>query len=165
MILEYIVLYRYYGKEKKLYKKFNSNKDYCNYRNWMNSARGYTNVRFLKKKTENKNSIDLDKKKKTKSTKNVLLSKMLSDKKELKFYKFIYALIKGDSIVYIGQSGNIQSRLLSHQREGLKDFDYWSVVARLPYEIDSKGLNDLEEKYIKMFKPKYNLTHNVKKVL
>ena len=163
MIAEYIVLYKYYGRNRKLNKVFYNSKEYSSYKNWIISQRGYTNVRFLKKENKNKDEIKLEIKKNTKSTKDKLLNKLLSEKRDLKFHKFIYALINDEEVVYIGQTNNMQSRINTHRRDKTKEFTHFSIVSKLPNEIDKKGLDKLEEKYIKMFKPKYNVSHNAAK--
>ncbi len=163
MIAEYIVLYKYYGKDRKLNKVFYNSKEYSNYKNWILSKRGYTNVRFLKKENKSKDEVKLEIKKNTKSTKDKLLNKLLSEKRDLKFHKFVYALINNEEVVYIGQTKNMQSRISTHKRDKSKEFTHFSVISKLPNGIDKIGLDKLEEKYIKMFKPKYNVSHNAEK--
>lgn len=62
----------------------------------------------------------------------------------------IYFLIKEESVVYIGQSGNLLSRVGAHR--GNKDFDkvlYFNHPAEL--------LNSTEAALIRFLKPKYNI--------
>ena len=80
---------------------------------------------------------------------------ILRNKRNIKkeFY-CIYALIKNNKIVYIGQSSNILGRLSSHLNSN-KSFDSWSIIDSWSY-IDSDSFNKIEMEYIKKFKPKYN---------
>lgn len=80
----------------------------------------------------------------------ILINKRIIKKE---FY-CIYALIKKNKIVYIGQSSNILGRLSSHLNSN-KDFDSWSIIESWSY-IDSDSFNEIEREYIKTFKPKYN---------
>ena len=70
-------------------------------------------------------------------------------------YYCIYALIKNNKIVYIGQTSNIVSRLGQHINSK-KDFDSWSIVEHLGKFMHTLEMNKIELKYIKKFKPKYN---------
>ena len=74
---------------------------------------------------------------------------------------FIYCLIENNEIVYVGKTINIQSRILTHKRGEFKNFDSFSIIAKLPNEISDLELLKLEEKYIKLLKPKYNIIHNM----
>ena len=62
MKLEYIVKCSYYGASKTYNKVFYTEKEYLNFKNWINSKRGYTNIKFFKKSiTEtNKDSTKLE---------------------------------------------------------------------------------------------------------
>jgi len=91
-----------------------------------------------------------------KTYKEVLLSK-----REIKETYIIYALIKNDEIVYIGQSTNIMTRIGSHLHSE-KVFDSWCIVENLGVYTTSKEVSRLEEKYIRRFLPKYNKAHNAK---
>jgi excisionase family DNA binding protein len=62
----------------------------------------------------------------------------------------IYFLINENDVVYIGQSVNIHSRIAQHKNS--KTFDKFSYI-----ECEKSELSHLEVKYIKKFKPKYNL--------
>lgn len=64
----------------------------------------------------------------------------------------IYFLIKGNEIVYVGQTTNVHNRLQSHS-----DKDYDKVYFE---PVDASVLRTVEYKYIRMFRPKYNAMHN-----
>jgi len=164
MKLEYIIKCQYYGVSKTYNKVFYSDKEYLNFKNWINSKRGYTNTKFLKKTNEDNNTkelVELDIKLTNKTKKDSLKSYLLNNKKEILFYKFIYCLIEDNEIVYVGKTINIQSRILTHKRGEFKNFDGFSIIAKLPNEISDLELLKLEEKYIKLLKPKYNIIHNM----
>jgi len=164
MKLEYIVKCEYYGKGKSYNKIFFEEKEYLNFKNWITTTRGYTNVKFLKKETKesfNKDSIDLNKKISNKNKKEYLQSFLINSKKPILFFKFIYCLINDDEIVYIGKTINIQSRISTHHKDKSKTFNGFSIIAKLPNEISDNELLKLEEKYIKLLKPKYNIMHNL----
>ena len=164
MKLEYIIKCQYYGVSKTYNKVFYSDKEYLNFKNWINSKRGYTNTKFLKKTNEDNNTkelVELDIKLTNKTKKDSLKIYLLNNKKEVLFYKFIYCLIENNEIVYVGKTINIQSRILTHKRGEFKNFDSFSIIAKLPNEISDLELLKLEEKYIKLLKPKYNIIHNI----
>lgn len=65
---------------------------------------------------------------------------------------YVYFLLDGDEVVYVGKTSQPwPKRILDHIKNGAIDFD---DVWRL--EVDESSLNDVELKYIKKFKPKYN---------
>jgi len=164
MKLEYIVKCQYYGTSKTYNKVFYSEKEYLNFKNWINSKRGYTNTKFFKKSISDNNtkeSVELDIKLNNKTKKDSLKSYLLNNKKEILFYKFIYCLIEKNEIVYVGKTINIQSRILTHRKDNSKSFDSFSIITKLPNEISDSELLKLEEKYIKLLKPKYNIIHNI----
>ena len=164
MKLEYIIKCQYYGVSKTYNKVFYSDKEYLNFKNWINSKRGYTNTKFLKKTNEDNNTkelVELDIKLTNKTKKDSLKIYLLNNKKEVLFYKFIYCLIEDNEIVYVGKTINIQSRILTHKRGEFKNFDSFYIIAKLPNEISDLELLKLEEKYIKLLKPKYNIIHNM----
>jgi len=164
MKLEYIVKCQYYGVSKTYNKVFYSDKEYLAFKNWINTKRGYTNIKFLKKTNSDNNTkelVELDIKLTNKSKKDSLKSYLLNNKKEVLFYKFIYCLIEDNEIVYVGKTINIQSRIVTHKKGELKNFDSFSIIAKLPNEISDSELLKLEEKYIKLLKPKYNIIHNI----
>ena len=161
MKLEYIVKCDYFGTNKIYNKIFYSDSEYNNFKNWIKSKRGYTNIHFLKKELKNKDSVDLEIKQKNKTKKDSLKSYLISNKKEILFFKFIYCLIHNDEIVYVGKTINIQSRISTHKKDDSKIFNSFSIISKLPNEISDSELLKLEEKYIKLLKPKYNIMHNV----
>ncbi len=60
----------------------------------------------------------------------------------------IYFLIKDNIIVYIGQSINVEKRIVSHRD---KDFDSFRVIV-----CDNSKLLEYEKRLISLFKPKLN---------
>jgi hypothetical protein len=62
----------------------------------------------------------------------------------------VYFLIKGERIVYVGQSVNVLARVGSHAGAD-KDFDGWNYVRCLPEELDA-----LERHYIDTYRPILN---------
>jgi excinuclease UvrABC nuclease subunit len=160
MKLEYIVNCKYYGVAKVYNKVFYSDKEYFNFKEWITHKKGYTNVKFLKKVVEDRSVSPLQIKLQRKNTKDKLKQYLLHNKKEVLFFKFIYCLIHNDEIVYVGKTINIQSRILEHKKDRTKVFDSFSVISQLPNEIPDNELLSLEEKYIKLLKPKYNIIHN-----
>lgn len=161
MKLEYIVKCEYYGTSKVYNKIFYSDGEYNNFKNWIKSKRGYTNIHFLRKELKNKDSVEVEIKQNNKTKKETLTSYLINNKKEILFYKFIYCLISNNEVVYIGKTINIQSRISTHKKDKTKDFDSFSIVTKLPNEISDSELLKLEEKYIKLLKPKYNIVHNI----
>ena len=67
----------------------------------------------------------------------------------------IYFLYKGNEVVYVGQSVNIENRIQEHR--GSKDFDSYNYVL-----CDRGELNEKEAYYILKHRPSYNvnLPHN-----
>lgn len=63
---------------------------------------------------------------------------------------FVYLLLKGDDVVYVGQSINYTARIASHKHD--KDFDSFDLVPVSPHE----DLNLIEFAYIAKFQPKHN---------
>lgn len=70
---------------------------------------------------------------------------------------YVYFLIDKDKVVYVGQTKcTWPQRIDNHLREGQKVFDdVWYVG------VPIKELDNVEKKYIKKFKPKYNVTNNI----
>jgi len=164
MKLEYIVKCQYYGISKTYNKVFYSEKEYLNFKNWIKSKRGYTNTKFLKKSTEDNNTkelVELQIKINNKNKKESLKQYLISNKKQILFFKFIYCLIDNEEVVYVGKTINIQSRIITHKKDESKTFDSFSIITKLPNEISDSELLKLEEKYIKLLKPKYNIMHNI----
>lgn len=82
---------------------------------------------------------------------------VLSNAKSIPFNQYyIYALIKDQEVVYIGQSSNVMARLGSHIQERVKDFDSYAIVCKATHE----DVDAIERKYIEDLKPKYNIVHN-----
>ena len=61
----------------------------------------------------------------------------------------VYFLWMGDSLIYVGQSVDVLSRLLSHGLRG--QFDSFTMI-----ECPKEELADLETAYILLFKPPLN---------
>jgi hypothetical protein len=70
----------------------------------------------------------------------------------------VYFLFLNEQIVYVGQSGNVYSRIKTHIEEGVKIFNR-SFVQIIPPEIN---LLAVEKFYILKFRPKYNYETNAK---
>ena len=84
---------------------------------------------------------------------------ILDDKRTFKKSFIIYALIRNNEIVYIGQSKQILSRISAHLASE-KEFDSWSIVENLGEYCTAGELNRLEKKYIRKFIPVYNVNYN-----
>jgi hypothetical protein len=63
----------------------------------------------------------------------------------------VYFLLKQDEIVYIGQSVDCFSRVLSHMKDTSKDFNRACY-----FPVCREELDDIEETLIALFKPKQN---------
>ena len=87
-----------------------------------------------------------------------LESKIVMDKRGLNFAPCVYALIKDDEVVYIGQSYNIMARLTDHINSN-KVFDSYAIVEWCENKSSDYVL-DVEKKYIKELRPIYNVKHN-----
>lgn len=61
----------------------------------------------------------------------------------------VYFLVKGESVIYVGQSVNVHNRIMEH-RAG-KDFDGFAFVA-----CDESALDILESLYIHVLRPPLN---------
>lgn len=61
----------------------------------------------------------------------------------------VYFLIKGESVVYVGQSVNIAARLRDHQAD--KDFDSYSWI-----QCPRESLDVMESLYIHVLRPPLN---------
>jgi excinuclease UvrABC nuclease subunit len=58
----------------------------------------------------------------------------------------------GDEVVYVGQSLDIHKRIRSHLSEDVKDFNLFAFI-----EVeDPQLLNEMEERFILKYLPKYN---------
>ncbi len=73
----------------------------------------------------------------------------------------IYFLIESNEneIVYIGQSLDIMSRIMQHQRDILKDFDAFSIL-----ECSPEFLSTLEAHFIYKFHPRLNRSFPVNRI-
>jgi predicted GIY-YIG superfamily endonuclease len=88
---------------------------------------------------------------------------ILKSSREIKVRgSWIYALIDGNEIVYIGQSTNLIMRLGSHISQREKKFDRWAIVEDLGDYCSDNELNKMEKRYIRKYTPKYNHVHNPK---
>lgn len=70
----------------------------------------------------------------------------------------VYFLISKGSVVYVGSSVNCHERIECHRRGMMNKrikFDSYFIE-----EIDGDYFRVLEMKYIKEFRPKYNVVHN-----
>lgn len=161
MSLKYIVKCKYFGNNKTFYKDFISEREYNNYKNWLNNTRGYTNIQFLRKHTETLEAVDVKKKISLKNKREDLKHYLLNNKKPIAFNKFVYCLIHNSDIVYVGKSNNVQERILLHHKEGVKEFNSFAIIAKLSSETTDAEVLKIEENHIKLFKPKYNIVHNV----
>lgn len=63
----------------------------------------------------------------------------------------VYALIKDDEIIYIGQTNGIEHRINFHNR--IKEFDCYSIIEKDLTEVESV---ELETEYIIKFRPILN---------
>lgn len=68
------------------------------------------------------------------------------------YKSFIYFLLKNNIVVYVGQTKRGLFRPFSHKD---KDYDEMKIIL-----CEEKILNDLEDKFIIKYKPKYNRTVN-----
>lgn len=82
---------------------------------------------------------------------NQLLNPLDFQKFDLKERYVLYFLIHKDSVVYVGKTHYLESRLLAHKKD--KVFDCYSFIeCRNDLELDL-----LEFQYILFLNPKYNL--------
>ncbi|WNV48688.1 hypothetical protein [Pseudomonas phage Clover] len=65
----------------------------------------------------------------------------------------VYFLIRGDRIVYVGQSLNAPARILEHQREAIKKFERVFI-----HFLPPESLVAVEGLYIGLYQPEYNKT-------
>lgn len=64
----------------------------------------------------------------------------------------VYFLLKGQEIVYVGQSVNVYLRLANHKIDSMKDWDTFFV-----HRTAQEHLEQLESMYILKFRPRYNM--------
>ena len=155
--MRYLVKYKFYGKEKKLYKNFSNELERDRYKKWIKDQKGFSSVRLYINKSELNEAVIIPK---NKTVKESLQYKLVSNKFKLKFNYYVYCLIHKNKVIYIGQSTNVIGRIKQHIKEGTKDFDSWNVVKKVPYGVTADELLDYEKYYIKLFSPKYNIQHN-----
>ena len=67
----------------------------------------------------------------------------------------IYFLCDGNEVVYVGQSRSVVQRIMTHIKEGVKEFDEHRIYI-LP--TPPAALNQSEDHYIRILQPKYNST-------
>lgn len=63
----------------------------------------------------------------------------------------IYFLLHNDNVVYVGQSSNVEKRIIQH-RCSEKQFDSYRIIP-----CDEDLLLYYEKRWIKQFKPVYNM--------
>jgi hypothetical protein len=63
----------------------------------------------------------------------------------------VYFLVQDDRIVYVGQSIEVSGRVLTHFRDGLKQFTHAAVLLCAPERLD-----ELEMFWIRALRPEYN---------
>lgn len=71
----------------------------------------------------------------------------------------IYALIREEEIVYIGQSNNYMLRIGQHIKEATKQFDSWKIIKEFSNETQ-KQISLSEKRYIEKYNPVFNIQHN-----
>jgi hypothetical protein len=64
---------------------------------------------------------------------------------------FVYFLLKDKKIVYVGQTTNGFERIKQHLLDYKKDFDDYKIL-----KCEESELDELENKYIIKYNPKYN---------
>ena len=149
--MRYLVKYKFYGKDKKLYKNFSNELERDRYKKWIKDQKGFSSVKLYIKKSELNEAVIIPK---NKTVKDSLQYKLVSNKFKLNFNYYVYCLI------HIGQSTNVIGRIKQHIKESIKEFDSWNVVKKVPYGVTAEELLDYEKYYIKLFSPKYNIQHN-----
>lgn len=65
----------------------------------------------------------------------------------------IYFLVRGNKVVYVGQSTNVYKRLGDHFSDKYKNFDRIAII-----HCDVNELNYWESRYIKAMRPEHNGT-------
>lgn len=149
--LEYLIIHGRNERSKKEYRKtFSSYEEAQDFKEYLLSV-GVKNLEFLRKKVKTFSEV-----------KTRFASKLIREARPLSFHSFIYALINKEEVVYIGQSSHLQNRIETHINEGLKEFDHWAIAHKFPPNTERKEIEKREQRYIKIFKPKYNITHNQK---
>lgn len=70
----------------------------------------------------------------------------------------VYVLFQGEEVVYVGQSSNVFSRLGTHYKDGIKEFDSFRILY-----CKKKRMSYWERKLIKAYEPRYNVSQNRRK--
>tara|TARA_R110000744_G_C19037592_1_gene526254 strand:- start:47 stop:493 length:447 start_codon:yes stop_codon:yes gene_type:complete len=135
-------------KRKKQFKKSFKNKTYFN--NYVCKLISNGNI---VKSEKIYTTLDCSK------TSHLALS-IISKKKLIpKTISCIYALIDSDEIVYVGETHNIMQRLSTHISKSVKKFTSYSIIEWVDTD-ENINISEIEKKYIKLLKPKYNIKHN-----
>jgi hypothetical protein len=110
----------------------------------------YDNIRVLEENRDRLERMELLSKRAVELTNKTLLSEqeIVDSASKWKRATGVYFLVKGDKVVYVGQSVNVYSRIAQHQD---KDFDRFAFVA-----CDKGLLDNLESLYIHVLKPELN---------
>ena len=69
----------------------------------------------------------------------------------------VYFLCDETKVLYVGQSVNVQSRVMTHVRDGRKQFDHTRIFY---FPVPESELRQIEAELIRMLRPKYN--HNAR---
>lgn len=77
----------------------------------------------------------------------------LKRKAILKVYPGVYVLFWNDEVVYVGQSTNVENRIIYHINSLEKVFDAYAIIPTEPDMLDAT-----EVELIWRFSPKYNVT-------
>lgn len=77
-------------------------------------------------------------------------------KRPLSVRWFVYFLMKGDEVIYIGKSKAIDSRVRHHRSQ-------WRFTDALAIEVDAEFASDLEALFIDKFQPKKNKVYTNKR--
>ncbi len=72
--------------------------------------------------------------------------------KEITRYS-VYFLVDGDEIVYVGATNNLGTRLNGHTDKRYTDV-YYKTFPK------TAKIAEIEQRYIRRLKPKYNIVHN-----
>jgi hypothetical protein len=136
-----------FGNKKEFVKDFKTKEEQENY-----------SSKLIKNKNKRIKISKLRDLQKIEQDYNLLLNDILCKKRKINgnLY-FIYALIKDDEIVYIGQSADIMGRLSTHISSS-KVFDHYSIIETFS-NISSDYVLKKEKEYIQIFRPKYNKTY------
>lgn len=64
----------------------------------------------------------------------------------------VYFLLESDEVIYVGQTNNINRRLLEHRRDGILFDRFWCFGG-----VPKMFIKEIENLYIKLFNPACNL--------